>query len=197
MRYESSEKIKQNQEEMTDLGLLAVIKQQGPGCLKAASLLLSRYEKAVHKRCYFYLGNQHDAEDATQEALFKAYRGILTFKGESSFKTWLYAIAGNQCKNVAAKRARLIMSEHLTSLIAIHECYSRFQDNFDENEQVRKAINHLPESAKEIISLRFYLDLPLEEIAGILGIGLSATKMRLYRAQEYFKNHYDKDVFAA
>ncbi len=51
--------------------------------------------------------------------------------------------------------------------------------------------------SREILSLRYWLDLPLEEIAQTLGIGLSAAKMRLHRAHRHCLEHIDRDAFAA
>lgn len=152
------------------------------------SQLLQLHHSALFSRCYAYLRNREDAEDATQETQLRAYRAIRNFRQEAGFRTWLFAIGDRQCHDLTRKRARHILSDHLRSLIEIHEQHlvtTAAPEGSDE--MVKKAMTGLPRQEREVLMLRFYLELSLHEISAYLDLGLSATKMRLYRALGHFE----------
>ncbi len=159
---------------------------------RACRALVKRYERELCRRCRYRLGNTEDAEDAVQETLFRAFRAIDQFEGKSSLRTWLYAIADNQCHTIARRRMRYRLSEHMSALIEIHELNQRYREEFEDDIQVKTVLNEIPKTARKVLEMRFYTELTLEEMAHNLGIGLSATKMRLYRAQDLFRNRYNE-----
>jgi len=171
-----------------DQDLIKLILAQQPNWRDALSLLLKRHHSSLFARCYAYLRNREDAEDAAQETELRAFRAIRNFRQDASFRTWLFAIGDRQCHDMARKRARHVLSEHLRTLIEIHEenLMPTKQPN-EAGELVNKVMNRLPLRQRDILMLRFYLDLPLQEMSAYLGLGLSATKMRLYRSLEQFE----------
>src|SRR5207237_3200310 len=68
--------------------------------------LTDRYRSELLVHCYRMLGSFHDAEDALQEALLRAWRGLESFQGRSALRPWLYRIATNACLDVIASRRR-------------------------------------------------------------------------------------------
>ena len=172
---------------LDDQELLTRITAQQAGWRDLLSSLLQRHHRALLSRCYFYLKNQEDAEDATQETELRVFRAIKNFRGESSFRTWLFSIADRQCYDIAHKRSRHIIDDHLFALIEIHEENVRKINEPDERQTVvNTVLTRLPEQERDILVLRFYMDLSLQDISITLGLGLSATKMRLYRALDKF-----------
>jgi len=174
-------------EQLDDQELLVSILTQCPNWRDLLSLLLQRHHKSLQARCYAYLRNREDAEDAAQETELRAFRAIRSFRQDASFRTWLFAIGDRQCHDMARKRARHVLSEHLRSLIEIHEESLTKAAQADEtDDMVNKIMSRLPRRERDVLMLRFYLDLTLQEMSAYLGVGLSATKMRLYRSLELF-----------
>jgi RNA polymerase sigma-70 factor (ECF subfamily) len=68
--------------------------------------MVERHQAALHAHCYRMLGSLHDAEDALQETLLRAWRGLAGFGGRSSIGTWLYRIATNACLDAIARRSK-------------------------------------------------------------------------------------------
>ena len=147
------------------------------------SVLLMRHHSALLTRCYVYLRKREDAEDACQETELRVFRAINSFRGDSSFRTWLFAIADRQCYDIAHKRTRQIIDDHLRALIEIHEIsVNRIKPTDDRQTVISDIVNNLPDQERDVIMLRYQLDLSLQDVSTTLGISLSATKMRLYRA---------------
>src|SRR5256714_2659063 len=71
--------------------------------------LLEPYRAELHAHCYRMLGSVHDAEDALQEVLLRAWRALERFEGRSSLRSWLYTIATNTCLNLIAKRPKRVL----------------------------------------------------------------------------------------
>src|SRR6266550_1894700 len=70
----------------------------------AFDLIVERHRRAIYQLCYRFVGNHEDASDLSQDVFLRAYRGLRSFRGGSSFGTWLYRIGVNVCLNrVSAK----------------------------------------------------------------------------------------------
>src|ERR1700727_2086140 len=63
----------------------------------------------LHAHCYRMLGSVHDAEDALQDAMLRAWRGLSKFEGRSSFRSWLYTIATNACLDQISRRPKRVL----------------------------------------------------------------------------------------
>lgn len=169
----------------------------------ARSRLIKQHYSWIKQRCFYILGNEADANDAAQEVALRMYRALSKFEGRSSVRTWLHTIAQRECVNLIRKRQRSVLSDHMQALVTLHELDLReCRLNADlPAEAVQQSLEALPVQAKEVLQLRFFSELSLEDIGAVLGISLSATKMRLYRAMDQFKGVYpqsagDAPVFA-
>ncbi len=174
-------------ESLSDEQLVQRIQQRLPDCRANLNELIRRNHQDLLRRCHRYLRNWEDAQDAVQETELRILRGIDSFKGDAALRTWLFAIADNQCHSLATRRVRNIMGEHIRAQLelAVAPIGKTPQNQNSQVEfrlMVDQLLRSLPVQAAEILSLRFYADCSIEEIARILGIGLSAAKMRLYRS---------------
>lgn len=157
----------------------------------AFSVLIERYHTYLYHRCLSRLPNRSDVDDVLQDVYLSAYRFLGQFQGRSSLKTWLTRIADNECNANMRKKQRsanqeYLMTEHIEELIAVNEtsANSRLHDRFDQHRVIVWIMTHLAPKSREILALRYWAELSLEEIAITLDIGLSAVKMRLHRALE-------------
>jgi RNA polymerase sigma-70 factor (ECF subfamily) len=183
MHFDNSNK---QQNEPTDAGLIERIQRRESNWRDLFGELVKRHQGAVYGRCMAYLRNAADADDALQETLFRAFRAIDSFKGDAAFRTWLFAIADNQCHTLARRRARQVLDEQARALVGLdHEAAAEPEDPAAGCEEtVQAAMAQIAVKGRDVLQLRYFADLSLEEIAFTLGVGLSAAKMRLYRAQE-------------
>ena len=72
--------------------------------------LVSRHRRELYAHCYRMLGSLQDAEDALQESLLGAWRGLANFEGRGSVRAWLYQITTNACLRLISRRPRRILS---------------------------------------------------------------------------------------
>jgi RNA polymerase sigma-70 factor (ECF subfamily) len=88
--------------------------------------LVEPYRNDLHAHCYRMLGSVHDADDALQEALLGAWRGLAKFEGRSSLRSWLYRIATNACLDVISRRPkRVLPNDHGPSPVPMTSPASR------------------------------------------------------------------------
>src|SRR5213082_1803671 len=87
----------------------ALLERARDGDETAFAALLERFRRELHAHCYRMLGSYADAEDALQDALLRAWRGLPRFEGRSSLRSWLYRIATNTCLDVVARRPKRVL----------------------------------------------------------------------------------------
>ena len=86
-----------------------LLQAAGGGDESAFGRLVEPYHPELHAHCYRMLGSVHDAEDALQDAMLRAWRGIGRFEGRSSLRSWLYTIATNTCLNLISRRPKRVL----------------------------------------------------------------------------------------
>jgi RNA polymerase sigma-70 factor (ECF subfamily) len=125
---------------------------------------------------YSMLGDRAEAEDATQEAITRAWRRLAQLRDRAQARPWFLAIVANQCRNV--RRTRWFGTVRLAELFQPAGPAEAQIEHLD----VERALGRLPMADRQVLFMRYYLDLPVDEIALSLGISPAAAKGRIYRA---------------
>ena len=159
--------------------------------------LVLRYQRAMITFCYSFLRELEGAEDLAQETFLRVYRNAKRYKPLAKFSTWLYRIATNLCINELKKRsiratvpldAPAGLDPEGTRIVEKIAGNSRQPLNEAERQEahqlVRHALGYLPEEQRVTLVLVEYHGLSYREIAEILGVTVSAIKMRVKRARE-------------
>jgi len=144
-----------------------------------------------YRLAYGLLQQREAAEDALQEAAFKAWNKLGNVRPESSIRPWFFAIVANQCRRV--RRGRWWWVVKLAS--------PELQGNWPEDQIVRgadlrRALRRLPTQRLEALVLYYYLDLPLEEVASITRVPIGTVKSRIHRALEQLRPLLDAPLEA-
>ncbi|WP_274310340.1 RNA polymerase sigma factor [Solibacillus daqui] len=131
---------------------------------------------------YSYVKNEQDALDVVQDSIQKGWTALGTLENQHQIKSWLYKIVVRTAIDFLRKMKRIQVTEDDT-LINLSEQQHDAYRNLD----LESALENLPFSLKQIIILRFFEDLKLEDVANIVDIPLSTAKSRLYKALKLLK----------
>ncbi|HHY34504.1 MAG TPA: hypothetical protein GX510_02520 [Firmicutes bacterium] len=153
------------------------------GDADAFARLVLPLEHKMYQLALGITGNREDAEDAWQNTLVKAWRSLAKLREPGAFATWLTRIVLNEAKRVCRSRERQYL---ILNLILRH---FNSPDNFPPDcSDILACIQELKPEQKEVILLRYWLDMPFEDIADIVGVPLNTAKTRLYRALEQLRS---------
>lgn len=132
-------------------------------------------KESHYRLAYGYVKNKEDALDIVQESIMKALNSVDSLQNADYLKTWFYRILVNTSMDVLRKKSKLSYVEDITL-----DLHSEAKEDTYENFDLQDAMDNLPNIYRLIISLRYFEDLKLEEIALILGENLNTVKTRLY-----------------
>jgi RNA polymerase sigma-70 factor (TIGR02960 family) len=171
--------------------------------------LVDAYRGELHAHCYRMLGSVHDAEDALQESLLAAWRGLAGFEGRSSLRVWLYRICTNACLRLSRDRPRRMRSpdhgpprrdtadlgEWVPGRVWLEPWPDDLGDDTQDPEasyRLREgvelafvaALQHLPSTQRAVLILREVLEYSAAEVAQILDTTPAAVNSALQRARK-------------
>ena len=130
------------------------------------------------------------ARDAVQETLLNAWRDLHGLRDPDRLDPWLYRLLVRACYVEARQRRQAIALTHLPALRAVHPTPTT---QVDDQEQLERGFRRLSPEQKTVVVLRFYLDLPLVEVAGIMGIPVGTARSRLHYAMSGLKAALEAD----
>jgi len=172
-----------------------LVKRARKGDLSAYDELVRRYQERIYATVYHMTSNHEDANDLAQEAFIKAFHALKSFKGGSSFYTWLYRIAVNKTINFLKQRRNKAMmslddldfhAEHDPDLVAlISDKTPRREVNLAElQEKLNEAMQKLSEPHRLVVTLHDIQGLSHEEIARIMDCNIGTVRSRLFYARQ-------------
>lgn len=152
----------------------------------AATAFVRKYRKFVYSIALRYLKSADDADDAAQESFIKALGALKKFRGDSSLKTWLYRITVNVCANASRKKKFLsIFSREDGSEIEFKsdfETPDKTLENKELFDEFYAALDKLPKKQRETFALRYFDELPYDEISNMIGTSVGGLKANYYQA---------------
>src|SRR5437016_5603716 len=161
---------------------------------QAFGRLVEPHRGELHAHCYRMLGSVHDAEDALQDVLLRAWRGLARFEGRSSLRSWLYTISTNTCLNLIARRPKRVLpidyapasdphqgpgepvvesvfiEPYPDETLGLEDGYASPEASYERRESVElafvAALQHLPPNQRAVLILREVLGFSAREVAG-------------------------------
>jgi len=173
----------------------ALVRRAKDGDLQAYDELVKRYQERVYATIYHMTSNHEDANDLAQEAFIKAFQALRSFKGGSSFYTWIYRIAVNKTINFLKQRRHKghlslneldFNAENDPDLVALVSDKTPQRDaGLNElKEKLNEAMQRLSEPHRLVVTLHDVQGLAHEEIAEIMDCNIGTVRSRLFYARQ-------------
>ena len=170
------------------------------GDLNAYDDLVKRYQERIYATVYHMTSNHEDANDIAQEAFIKAYQALKSFKGGSSFYTWLYRIAVNKTINFLKQRKNKhpfslndldFNTENNPDLVALISDKTPFRNVglTELQKKLNEALMRLSEPHRMVVVLHDVQGQSHEEIAEIMGCNIGTVRSRLFYARQQLQGY--------
>jgi len=178
---------------MTDLDLIARTLSAAPGDTRDFDELVRRHQGHIRANCRFIVADLEAALDLAQEVFVKAYFALSGFERRATFRTWLRRIKVNQClshRRSVGDRSDLSFDDPGLEGEPNLRVDATAQDEVElkeTRERVMRTLDRIPDMLRIPLVLKDMDGFEYQEIQGLLGIGLSAAKMRVSRGREAFR----------
>ncbi|HTP79828.1 MAG TPA: sigma-70 family RNA polymerase sigma factor [Bacteroidota bacterium] len=177
---------------MTEKSDLELVREFQNGQEAAFNRLVLRYQERIYWLARKFVNDHDHADDIVQEVFCKTYEALRGFRGESSYFTWLYRITVNISLNYVRR-------QRIKDFLRIDEMFDTEGDRAEEpdvllekkeqRELIEEAIAQLPEKQKAVFLLRYYEELPYEDIAKILKTSVGGLKANYFHAVRKIGNY--------
>lgn len=168
------------------------INQVLDGNTQVFSVLVDRYKDLVFTLALRMVKDREEAEEVSQDTFIKVYKKLNKFKGESKFSTWIYKVTYNTCldriKTYKRKYNTVEINEYTAHQVKTSTTAYDTLVEQEQAEQLRNCINLLPSEDSFLLSLFYFEEQSLEEIAKVIGITANNVKVKLYRSRKKLAN---------
>jgi RNA polymerase sigma factor (sigma-70 family) len=168
------------------------------GNTNAFSILVDRYKDLVFSLALKVVKNKEEAEEVAQDTFIKVFKSLRQFKGDSKFSTWIYKVAYNTCLDRLKKNKR---EQHVVSIDEFNTNQIKSLDNvLDtlEDEERKKAIHdciqQLPSEDAFLLTLFYFEEQSLEEIAKIVNLTANNVKVKLFRSRKRLTTIFKEQI---
>lgn len=180
---------------------MQIVQRVQQGDKNAYNVLVIKYQNRVLQVALKFVHNHADANDIAQEAFIKAYRAIASFKGQSSFYTWLYRIVINTAKTFLENNAKYKNNIDVDEL-NLSEEESLMNNSSSPDAQIHinqmqacinQAISELSEELRHALVLREVEGFSYEDIASIMKTPIGTVRSRIFRARQFIEEQMNKN----
>ena len=146
--------------------------------------MVKEHRKTIYTVCYFFSKDADEVNDLFQEILINLWKGFPKFRGESSYRTWIWRVSLNTCNNQERRKKRNVETVPLSIDIDL------YNDDDDKSRQIQMLYDRISrlEPFDRAIILLWLENMTYEDIAGIMGISLANVTTRLFRIKEQLKS---------
>ena len=152
--------------------------------------MVGEWQLPLLRTCCAVLGSEDLAKDAVQETFLKAYRGLPSFRGECSEKTWLMRIAVNVCRDML----RSSWFRTIDRRVSLEQLPEPVFHPVEEDQFLMESILTLPLKQREVVLLYYYHNMTLKEIAGALNISQPSVSRRMSHAKKQLGSLLKEEV---
>ncbi|HVU26817.1 MAG TPA: sigma-70 family RNA polymerase sigma factor [Verrucomicrobiae bacterium] len=186
---------RKNSESSAPVDETELVRRSRRGDLSAYDELVKRYQERIYATIYHMTSNHEDANDLAQDSFIKAFQALKSFKGGSSFYTWLYRIAVNKTINFLKQRKNKLHlslndldfnAEHDPDLMALISDKTPQRDAglSELQKKLNEALLKLSEPHRLVVVLHDVQGQSHEEIAKIMGCNIGTVRSRLFYARQ-------------
>ena len=158
------------------------------GDTQSFSVLVDRYKDLVFTLALRMVKHREEAEEVSQDTFIKVFRSLNRFKGDSKFSTWIYRVAYNTCLDRLKKHKReqqvVAIDEYTEHQVKTIDNALDAMEKEERKQAVQSCLQLLPSDDSALLTLFYFEELSLEEIADIVGLTANNVKVKLFRSRK-------------
>lgn len=152
------------------------------------SVLVNQYKDLVFTLAYKMLKNKEEAEEVSQDTFIKIFNSLNKFKGESKFSTWIYKITYNTCldklKKIKKENSVVYIEDFNEHQVKVIENILESIDEKERNQKIQECLQLLPSEEAFLLTLYYFDDQSIEEIAKVIDCNTNNVKIKLFRSRK-------------